>query len=527
MTTINTLISYLERFLTVLISGLTTLVTKLVGPQIQSHLTVWIRALNISRCSTAIVNFSRNIFSWLIDAKGFRANRFAQVSVVILIVIIVYQYVGGKNINDLKQSGELVVISRESDSTWYEDQNGMAGPEYDYLNSFAEYLGVKLRFDNRDSNAEILDAITESKGHLAAAGLTRDPWLEQQGIIFGPEYQAVDQQVVCRRNHGSIPRTLDDLIDKELVVIEDSSQEARLFTLQEDYPDLSWESVDDVTGDELLELVWRKEIECTIANSHVVNIKRRLYPELEVGFTLQENLSLAWTLSPEWEFLSDAIETWLDKIERDGTLLILKDKHFTELKFDYVDMRSFIRRIKSRMPRLMPMFEEAAEKYGMPWTLLAAQAYQESHWNRRAKSPTGVRGIMMLTLVTAKEMGVESRLDARQSIMGGARYLKKLEARIPEAVTGDDRWWFALAAYNVGMGHVYDARKLASSFELDADSWLDLKGVLPLLAQKKYYKDLKYGFARGAEPVTYVSKIRNYENILRAQLAKTRGAHAS
>ena len=182
--------------------------------------------------------------------------------------------------------------------------------------------------------------------------------------------------------------------------------------------------------------------------------------------------------------------------------------------------------MKSRLPRLEALFKKYAAKHDIPWTLLAAQSYQESHWNRRAKSPTGVRGIMMLTLTTAKEMGVESRLDVEQSIMGGAKYLSRLEKRIPDSVEGEDRWWYALAAYNVGMGHLHDARALARDLDLDPDSWLELKGVLPLLSQKKYYKNLKYGYARGAEPVTYVRQIRNYQNIMRAQIARKQGAHA-
>ena len=526
MTTSKTLIPLLISYLTLLTTRLKVLITWLSDPEIQAHLAGWIRRPNVKAFVRPLIDIFRSFVNWLVDAKGFRKNRPAQIILVLFLCIVAYQKFGGNDLDDLKKSGELVVISRESDTTWYEDKDGLAGPEYDYLNSFAEYLGVNLRFDNRDSNAAILNAINDSKGHIAAAGITRDPWLEEQGVIFGPEYQAVDQQVICRRNHGRLPRNLAELVEKELVVIEDSSQDAHLFALQEDYPDLSWESVDDATIDELLEQVWRKEIDCTIANSHVVNIKRRLYPELQVAFILRENQSLAWTLSPEWEFLSDAIDAWLDSIERDGTLLILKDRHFAKHKFDYVDMRSYIRRIKSRMPKLLPLFQQAADKYDVPWTLLAAQAYQESHWNRRAKSPTGVRGIMMLTLITAKEMGVKSRLDAKQSIMGGAKYLNNLQSRVPESVKGDDRWWYALAAYNVGMGHVHDARKLARSLNLDADSWLDLKGVLPLLAQEKYYKDLKYGYARGGEPVTYVRKIRNYENILRAQLARSKGIHA-
>ena len=266
--------------------------------------------------------------------------------------------------------------------------------------------------------------------------------------------------------------------------------------------------------------------DCTIANSSEINIKRRFYPELQVAFTIEENQALAWNLSPEWEVLSDAIDQWLAAIENDGSLLILKDRHYNIEEFDYVDMRTFIRRMKSRLPKLVPLFEKAANQYGIPWTLIAAQAYQESHWNRRARSPTGVRGIMMLTLTTAKEMGVKSRLDTEQSIMGGAKYLSKLEGRVPDSVQGEDRWWYALTAYNVGMGHLRDARTLADDLDLDPDSWLDLKGVLPLLSQKKYYQDLNHGFARGTEPVVYVRQIRNYQNILRAQIARKQGIHA-
>ena len=119
-----------------------------------------------------------------------------------------------------------------------------------------------------------------------------------------------------------------------------------------------------------------------------------------------------------------------------------------------------------------------------------------------------------------------SRLDAAQSIMGGAKYLHRLEQRIPDSVSGQDRWWNALAAYNVGMGHLQDARKLAVELDLNPDSWLELRGVLPLLAQKKYYKKMKYGRARGNEPVIYVNQVRNYQNILRAQIARRQGAHA-
>ena len=477
-----------------------------------------------NRCHKFLMRVERRIESFLPASLHHRHPIKSLASLALLVFILLLG--GDTSVEDLRRSGELVVIARESPTTLYQDGEQTAGPDYDYLASFADFLGVDLKLDLRDSYRDVLEAINDNEGHIATAGMTYYPPLEEQGLVFGPGIQQVDVLVVCRRGHGKRPRGVEDLNEVDLVVVADSVYESRLFELQQDYPDLSWESEQDANVDDLLQLVWRKEIGCTIANSSELNIKRRFYPELQVAFTIDEDQSLAWNLSPEWAALSDAIDQWLGVIENNGTLLILQDRHYKDEKFDYVDMRTFVRRMHSRLPALEPLFREAADKYGIPWTLLAAQAYQESHWNRRAKSPTGVRGIMMLTLTTAKEMGVESRLDPAQSIMGGAKYLSRLEKRIPDSVSGDDRWWFALAAYNVGMGHLKDARYLAEDLGLDPNSWLDLRGVLPLLSQKKYYQDLKYGRARGTEPVTYVRRIRNYRNIMHAQIARKRGIHA-
>jgi membrane-bound lytic murein transglycosylase F len=183
-------------------------------------------------------------------------------------------------------------------------------------------------------------------------------------------------------------------------------------------------------------------------------------------------------------------------------------------QFDYVEARTYQRKIKSHLPQHIKTFQSAAKKYDMSWTLLAAQAYQESHWNPLAKSPTGVRGMMMLTLTTASELGIKSRLNPKDSIHGGAYYLNKLRDRLPESVTEPDRTWFALAAYNVGMGHLRDARALAKKLNKNPDRWQELSEVMPLLSKQKYFKKLKHGYARGWEPVNYVKSIRDYQDML-------------
>lgn len=131
------------------------------------------------------------------------------------------------------------------------------------------------------------------------------------------------------------------------------------------------------------------------------------------------------------------------------------------------------------------MYIAAGEKYNIDWKLLAAMGYQESHWNPKAVSPTGVRGIMMLTQQTAGQMGIKNRLDPKSSIFGGAKYLDKIRRRFPKDLTEPDRTWFAMAAYNVGYYHVRDAQKITTQQEKNPNKWNDLQTTLPLLARKK------------------------------------------
>jgi membrane-bound lytic murein transglycosylase F len=166
------------------------------------------------------------------------------------------------------------------------------------------------------------------------------------------------------------------------------------------------------------------------------------------------------------------------------------------------------------LPKYRPTFEAAASRHNLDWKLVAALSYQESHWNPNARSHTGVRGIMMLTRETAAGMGLEDRLDAENSIRAGTRYLARLHRQVGADVPEPDRTLMALAAYNIGYGHLKDARILARRMGKPDDSWHGVRSVLPLLQQKKYYTTLEHRYARGNEAVGYVDRIRTYYNIL-------------
>jgi membrane-bound lytic murein transglycosylase F len=259
-----------------------------------------------------------------------------------------------------------------------------------------------------------------------------------------------------------------------------------------------------------------------VADSNILAINRRFYPELEIAFPLGPKQALAWIINPRLSRLQHKLKKWFPKIIADGRWDEIRERYYSHVEFfDYVDIKVFTRRIRTLLPAYRPLFEKYGRRYRLPWTLLAAKAYQESHWNPLATSPTMVRGIMMLTETTAFELGIKDRLDPEQSIRGGAAYFRKLLDRIPTGYHGHDRWNVALAAYNVGLGHIYDARRLARQRGRNPDFWLTLKEVLPLLSQERYYKRLPYGYARGIEPVLYVTRVNNYREILEKQLTIT------
>ena len=237
----------------------------------------------------------------------------------------------------------------------------------------------------------------------------------------------------------------------------------------------------------------------------VIVATRQFLRVLSSILVLVVGLVVLWKV-PGWEQKS---------IDRE-TILALSGGNLSDF-----NNRRFTRHIKTRLPQYREQFKQAGEKYGLPWVLLAAQAYQESRWNRNARSPTGVRGLMMLTRDTASDLGIKNRLDPRKSIRGGARYLARLYAQLPSNIQDPDRMYFALSAYNVGMGHVKDAQILAVRLKKDPTKWNDLKTVLPLLAKKKYYKTLPNRYARGWEPVQYVKRIRGYREVLERLVRQT------
>jgi membrane-bound lytic murein transglycosylase F len=427
----------------------------------------------------------------------------------------------------VKHAGELVVLTRNSPTTFYEGPDGPAGFEYDLAHAFAERLGVTLRMKTVDHFRDVLPMVADGQGDFAAAGITVTP-LRETEIRFTPSYQTIRQQVVCNLTTAP-PANVEGLIGRHLEVASGTSYVELLNQLKLVYPALSWTVIENVETEDLLAQVEQGLIELTVADSNIVDLSRQFNPDLRVAFDLGEPEKLAWAfpLSDD-DSLFQAASQFLEDMRASGALAQLIERHYgAASRLNPFNVAVYTEKIRTDLPRYQQIFKKAGRRYALDWRLLAAISYQESYWNPEAVSPTGVRGIMMLTETTAQHLGIADRMDAHQSINGGAAYLRTLIDRIPEHIPEPDRTWFALAAYNVGINHLEDARILTQVQDGDPDRWADVKTRLPLLSKPAWYTKTKHGYARGYEPVQFVNRVRSYYEILRRADAANRARNRS
>lgn len=439
-------------------------------------------------------------------------NLFYLISIVVLTSLTGCQEpVKKANLQNILDRGYINVGTIFGPTSYFIGTENPSGFEYELAKKYAKSIGVELKIIPSYNLESLFEKLENGEVDILAAGLAVTPERLKK-YNFAPSYGSASQKLVFKQGNKR-PRSVKALTGK-LMVLANSSHQENLVQLQKTNNALAWEETSVLDTEELLLKVLNDEIDYTVIDSNTLAVNRRYYPEISIGFTIKKAEPLAWLVNKNSHdsLLASLIE-FFGEVHHNGTLLALDDKYYGHVeKFNYVDTRMFIKAIENKLPKYQQVFEEHGQE--IDWRLLAAISYQESHWNPHARSYTGVRGMMMLTLTTAKQMGIKSRLNAEQSIQGGAKYFKQMIERMPDRIPYPDRTWFALASYNVGLGHLNDARKITQADGGDPDRWVDVKERLPLLKQKKYYQHTTYGYARGDEPVHYVENIRRYYDTL-------------
>ncbi len=254
----------------------------------------------------------------------------------------------GRSIGAIKASGKLIVATRNAPTTYHFNAEGQAvGPEHDLAVAFANNLGVQVEFVLMDTISEVLQAVKSGQVDFGAAGLSKTRE-RSQSFLFGPSYQQVTQQVVCRQDL-QLPRKVDDLVGLHLVILKGSSYAERMKELKTRHPDLKWEETDELSTEQILEQVWEQEVDCTIADSIIVKINRRYFPDLIVAFDIQRPEPLAWVLSQDALDLRAAINQWLQFFRRSKQLDVVLNRYYAYIpEFDLVNLKAFQRHIKER-----------------------------------------------------------------------------------------------------------------------------------------------------------------------------------
>lgn len=424
-------------------------------------------------------------------------------------------------LDQIRERGILRIGTLNNQLSYFIGPDGPSGLDYELAQEFASQLGVKLEVKPIYRAASLFPALKNGEIDIVAGGQIQTPD-RIKAFRPGPAYYYISQQLVYKKG-ATRPKNIDALIEKQnefpsesvpieqiLKIIDDSQFEHTLEGLNAEKPDLHYGLDNNSDVNDLLKQVSEGSLHYTVADSVEISLAQRVYPDIASAFELTEDQPISWFIRrSDDESLYAMMVEFFGNQKQSGALASLEEKYIGHIgSFDYVDTRAFIRALESRLTKWQELFQKYSAEFD--WRLIAALAYQESHWRPTAKSPTGVRGMMMLTIPTARSVGVTDRLNPEQSIRGGVEYFRRMMELVPDSIPAHEKTWFALASYNMGYGHMMDARRLTKNQGGDPDAWNDVKDRLPLLQQKQYFSQTRYGYARGNEALSYVENIRRY-----------------
>ncbi|MBV8144735.1 MAG: membrane-bound lytic murein transglycosylase MltF [Gammaproteobacteria bacterium] len=423
---------------------------------------------------------------------------------------------GPPALDAIRARGELRVATLNLPTCYYLGAQGTEGLEFELASDYAARLGVKLNMYPLANERALQAELAAGRADIAAASLTSTPeWTRIADAAA--VYTRIPQLVVYQRN-GVRPRETLQLESARLAVRAGSAQEHVLQRLRHTVaPTLAWEETAPTAADPV-EDVDSGVAQYAIVDAREFSFAHHLYPNVQVGFALPEERPVQWMVRRGAPGLLASVNAFFRDLQSTGRLARLVQQTSGDTRpFEYEESREFHEHVAERLPRYRAWFEKAAAETGLDWRLLAAIGYQESKWDPHAQSDEGARGVMMLTADTAQSLGLKDRSDPEQNIFAGARYLAQVREKVPERIAEPDRTWLTIAAYNVGFGHLEDARIITQSLGKDPDSWAEVRLRLPLLAQERWYSHARRGYARGWEPVQFVDRIQRYLRLLEWQ----------
>lgn len=386
------------------------------------------------------------------------------------------------------------------------------GIDHDLLADFAKTYGKKITFKAYRNEDDLLAAYKRGEGQIAAGRFPR-AFGENYSNLLGPDYESASLSVFCKKKINATDER--DLKNLDIISFERNKNVVSHLELVKQIPNARVQVWLNGSTSRAFAEIENNKADCLVTNNKEGLFHLKSVSKVDFKFKLKDHFSLNWMIADDAYFLSPLMRNWFQQASREGRIQKIYEQYriYSE-ELSQSDAEIFKIRTRSRLPEYISIFKQAGAQYNLPWELIAAVCYQESHWDPTARSFTGVKGLMQITKSTAADLGIEDIHNAEENILGGARYLKKLISLFPKDISYNDRVFLALAAYNIGIGHLEDAFNLTYTFGKNPYHWNQLKTVLPKLAQNEYYRNTQYGKARGYETVEYVEKTKAYYHYL-------------
>lgn len=397
--------------------------------------------------------------------------------------------------SQIKFTGPLIVAMHENLQAY--------SLEKDLITDFARSRKIKIKFVSFKTAADASDLLYSEKVDLV---FSRMP----QSVAFFPGhfsmvYDDLKLSVLCS---GPLTKSSTLYIPEIYMYTAQSDSFLKKFTGV-------WRSSTAISENELRALSLNQSGVCYLSDARQAARNVLLYPALQVVWTAGTKDAVSWVTRHDLAELNQLMHAWFQNLVRKKQIRKFWDRYDSvDFKMSVLAQRRFQKDVNKKLPQWRKLFEKNGTENQIPWTLVAAVAYQESKWSNDAVSHTGVKGLMQLTRNTAKHLGINDREDPKESVRGGAFYLKYLYDKTSNELQPYERWAQALSAYNMGWAHLRDARRLAKKLGKDSNRWCEFKTVIPLLAQKKYLTELTFGPARGEETVDFVEQVIGYNDLL-------------
>ena len=441
---------------------------------------------------------------------------------------------GRIDLNEIKSMGKLRVVTAYNSVDYFIYKGRPIGYQLELLQELSNYLGIKLDISVSNDVKKNFNNLLDRKVDLIAMDLTITR--SRANTVAFSEPHCFTRQVLVQRKQtkgkkkktnkvgfNKLIRNQLELAGKSIYVQENSSYAERLRALSNEIGDsINIIEIPDYEVEQLIGLVASGEIPYTVCDENLARVNKNYYDNIDVETPISFPQKIAWAMRPESQSLQDVVNKWLIGFKRTTRYKLIYKKYFLNKRSTHIVENGFHSLKGGQFSIYDEVIKKESKKFNLDWRLVASLIYQESRFSPRVESWAGAVGLMQLMPETAKTFGVKKITSPSENIVGGLKFLKWLDKQLEDKIIDPkERVKFVLASYNVGLGHVLDAMRLAKKYGKDPTIWDNNVDFYLLNKSKpKYYNDpvVKYGYCRGEEPYHYVNDIldryEHYKNVV-------------